>query len=71
MDAVSQLSSISQVVNDVSSARQNSVGEAASTMVLKKALDSQASSTMQLLSSLPQAQLATSGSVGTQVNTWA
>jgi Putative motility protein len=71
MDATSPVSSTNALVNDVSASRRNSVGEAASTMVLKKALDQQATSTMQLLSSVPQASLATSGSLGTKVNTWA
>ena len=43
---------------------------AASVLVLKKALDMQASSATQLIASLPQPALATSGTLGTQVNTF-
>ena len=39
--------------------------------VLKKALDMQSSSATQLIASLPQPALATSGTLGTQVNTFA
>jgi hypothetical protein len=39
--------------------------------VLKKALDMQASSAMTMLQSLPQPALATQGSVGTKLNTFA
>ena len=39
--------------------------------VLKKALDVQASAAATLLQALPQPALATSGTLGTQVNTFA
>jgi hypothetical protein len=48
-----------------------SVQGAAAVSVLKKALNLQASSAAQLIEALPQPALASSGSVGTQVNTYA
>ena len=54
-----------------SSADPGSVAGAASLLLLKKAIDLQASTSAQLLQALPQPALATSGSVGTQVNTLA
>ena len=44
---------------------------AASVLVLKKALDTQAAGAVQLIQSLPQPALATSGALGTRVNTYA
>lgn len=49
--------------------RENS--DALNIRVLKKALDIQASSAATLLQALPQPPLATSGTLGTQVNTFA
>lgn len=45
--------------------------DALNVRVLKKALDIQASSAATLLQALPQPQLAPSGTLGTQVNTFA
>ncbi|MES2610884.1 MAG: YjfB family protein [Pseudomonadota bacterium] len=45
--------------------------DALNVRVLKKALDIQASSAATLLQALPQPPLATSGTLGTQVNTFA
>lgn len=49
--------------------RENS--DALNIRVLKKALDIQANSAATLLQALPQPPLATSGTLGTQVNTFA
>ena len=59
------------LVNQASSAPVGSVQAAASISVLKQAMQQQANSAMQLLQALPQATLASSGSLGTQVNTYA
>jgi|JI10StandDraft_1071094.scaffolds.fasta_scaffold1760428_2 hypothetical protein len=61
----------SATVSAASSADPGSVQGAAAISVLKQALNSQASSAMQLIQALPQASLATSGSLGTRVNTFA
>jgi len=61
----------SATVANASSADLGSVQGAASISVLKKAIDMQASSAVQLIEALPQPPLATSGTVGTQVNTYA
>lgn len=52
-------------------AAQSDTSDAVNIMVLKKAMDIQASSAMTLLQALPQPALATQGSVGTKVNTFA
>jgi Putative motility protein len=53
-------------------ATQGSPAEAAQTLMLKKAMDIQASSANALIQALPQpAALATSGSLGRNVNTYA
>ncbi|MDE2396936.1 MAG: YjfB family protein [Burkholderiales bacterium] len=43
----------------------------ASVLVLKKAINLQAANSLQLLQALPQPALASSGNLGTQVNTFA
>jgi Putative motility protein len=43
----------------------------AAVSVMKKAMNLQAASTAQLIQSIPQPTLASSGSLGTQVNTFA
>lgn len=66
------MSSVSAaVVNNASSAGTGTVQSTAAISVLKKAMDAQASTANQLIQSLPQPALATSGAVGTQVNTYA
>lgn len=54
-------------------AAQSATADSVNTLVLKKALDSQAMAAATLLQALPQPTpaLATSGSLGTQVNTFA
>lgn len=66
MDPVS-----SAVTHNASSATAGSVQGAAAMLVLKKALNAQAAGVAQLVQALPQPALATSGTLGTQVNTFA
>ena len=54
-----------------SSSDPGSVAGAAQILVLKKAIDLQATTSAQLLQALPQPALASSGSLGTQVNAFA
>ena len=61
----------SAIVTNASSADLSTVRGAASVSVMKKALDAQAAGVAQLIASLPQTALATSGTVGTKVNTFA
>jgi Putative motility protein len=56
---------------NASAADLGSVQGAAAVSVLKKALNLQASSAALLIQALPQPALASSGAVGTQVNTYA
>ena len=66
MDSVS-----SATVTNASSADLGTIQGSASLSVLKKALDQQVASAAQLIAAVPQPGLATSGSVGTKVNTYA
>ncbi len=59
------------IVNTAVAQAQQETSVAVQTAVLKKALDAQATTAATLLSALPQPPLATSGNVGTQVNTFA
>jgi Putative motility protein len=66
------MSSISSApVNQASNALPGSVGAAVAMRTLKKALDLEAAGAAALIQALPQPALATSGSVGTKVNTYA
>lgn len=66
------MSSVSAaVVNNASSAGTGTVQSVAAISVMKKAMDAQESTANQLIQSLPQPALASSGSVGTKVNTYA
>jgi hypothetical protein len=58
-------------VQTATSAAQSSTSDAVNMLVLKKALNMQASAAMTLLQAIPQPPLATQGTVGTQVNTFA
>jgi hypothetical protein len=63
---------VSAAVNSASNSEPGTVQGAASTIVLKKALDMQAAGAIELLNALPsQPALATQGSVGRNVNTFA
>jgi len=66
MDSVS-----SSTLQRASAADLGTVAGQASVSVLKKALQKQGAAAMKLLDSLPQPQLADSGTLGTQVNTYA
>ena len=66
MDSVS-----SATLTNASSANLATVQGSASLSVLKKTLDQEASTATQLIAALPKPALATSGSVGTTVNTYA
>lgn len=56
------------LVNAFTQTQQNQVAQTAQVLVLKKAMDVQAAGALALLQALP---LATSGTLGTQVNTMA
>ncbi len=58
-------------VQSATAAAQGQTADAVNILVLKKALDTQAAAAVTLLQALPQPQLATQGSVGTQLNTYA
>ena len=66
MDAMSL-----SAVSNASNADLNTVQGAAAVSVMKKTLNLQATTTAQLLQSLPQPALAATGSLGTQVNAFA
>ena len=66
------MSSVSAaVVNNASSAGTGTVQSVAAISVMKKAMDAQESTANQLIQSLPQPALASSGPVGTKLNTYA
>lgn len=57
-----------ELVNAATQMQQSQVAQTAQVLVLKKAMDIQATGALALLQALP---LATSGNLGTQVNTMA
>lgn len=63
------------IVNTATHMASTRTADAVNIAVLKKALDMQKTSASAMLDtlaqSLPQPQLATSGALGTQLNTWA
>lgn len=61
----------SAIVTTASSADLSTVQGNASVSVLRKALNAQAAGAAQLLAALPPPVLASSGTVGTQLNTFA
>lgn len=64
--------SVNAAVSGASNSTPGTVGNAASLLVLRKALDTQESGAAALLAALPQAPaLATEGSLGRNVNTYA
>ena len=65
------ISLINAIVSTASAQASRSTSDAVHISVLKKALDTQASAAATLLQALPQPALASSGSLGTQVNTFA
>lgn len=58
-------------VSSAVSAAQAPSSDAVNILVLKKALDMQSASAVQLIEALPQPALATSGNLGRNVNTFA
>jgi len=61
-----------QILSTATSMSQAKTAQEVSTTVLKKSMDMQESAAATLLQALPQApQLATSGSLGTKLNTYA
>lgn len=64
--------SVDAAVGNASASTQGTVGSAASLMVLRKAIDVQAAGAAALIAALPQAPaLATEGSLGRNINTYA
>jgi len=59
------------IVNTATALATRESSNAINTAVLKKAMDTQETTAATLLSALPQPPLATSGALGTQVNTYA
>lgn len=59
------------IVSTSTALASRQTSDAINITVLKKALDVQASAAAALLQALPQPALATSGTLGTQVNTFA
>lgn len=69
---IANSASVTAVVNSASSSRPGSAQAAASMLVLKQALQTQAEGAAALLNALPQqTALATQGNVGRHVNTFA
>lgn len=58
-------------IGNASAATPGTTSGTASILMLRKALDLQASSAAQLIESLPQPALASSGTLGTRLNTYA
>jgi hypothetical protein len=65
------MDAVSSVTTAASSAQPGTVQGSAALMVLNKAMDIDAASAAQLIAALPDPALATSGTLGTQVNTYA
>jgi hypothetical protein len=66
------LTNSSGVSAAAAAASQGPTGDAVNLLVLRKALDTQAAGALALINAIPpQPALATSGSLGTQVNTYA
>ena len=66
---MSSIASVSaSTVNSASSSVSGTVQGAAALMVLRKSLDMQAAGAVQLIQALPSPPLATSGTLGTQLN---
>lgn len=59
------------IVSTATAQASRATSDAVQITVLKKALDAQANAAATLLQSLPQPALASSGNLGTQVNTFA
>jgi hypothetical protein len=71
MSAITSAAAVSPIAHQASTADPSTVAGAASMLMLKKSLDLQESSAVQLSESLPQPTLANMGAMGTKVNTYA
>lgn len=71
IERLSMSISSTTAVQSATSAAQSDNADSVNILVLKKALDLQATAAMTLLQALPTPALATQGSVGTRVNTFA
>ncbi len=58
-------------VQSATAAAQGQTADAVNMLVLKKALDTQAAAAVTLIQAIPQMPLATQGTLGTQLNTFA
>ena len=65
------ISATNAIVNTATAQASRTNSDAVNINVLKKALDLQANAAATLLQALPQPALASSGSLGTQLNTFA
>ncbi|MDH0867128.1 putative motility protein [Mitsuaria sp. GD03876] len=68
---IANSSSVAAAVSSASNSTPGSVGNAASMLVLRKALDVQQAGAAALLEALPQPALATEGNLGRNLNTYA
>jgi len=69
---ITNSTSVNAAVRNASNGTPGTVGNAASLLVLRKALDAQAAGATALLTALPQpASLATEGNLGRNINTYA
>jgi hypothetical protein len=59
------------IVSTATALSNNNTAQAVNVAVMKKAMNAQESAAATLLAALPQTSLATSGHLGTQVNTFA
>lgn len=70
ISASSPINPVNPLVNEASDAKLGTAAGAASMLVLKKSLEQQASSAVELTESLLQPTLANLGQLGTKVNTY-
>lgn len=68
---IANSSSVAAAVSSASNSTPGEVGAEASLLVLRKALDAQASGAAELLAALPQPALATTGTLGRHLNAYA
>ena len=61
----------SAILQTATAAAQRETADAVQVTVLRKAMDINAAAAVQLIEALPAPQLAASGTLGTQVNTYA
>jgi hypothetical protein len=68
---IANSSSVASAVSNASNGTPGTVGNAASLLVLRKAMDTQEAGAAALLESLPQPALATEGNLGRNLNVYA